>query len=314
MPLIRPLPRRFTGTPPVTTVFTDWRVVWTSSFANSTAACANMEMRSSEGGSDLTGGAGSVISSGWSAGFADTNAFNGNTANFWAHSCADHSGKLPWVGWQFDSPVEIVEIVITARNDGSSGQAPGSGLVQSRSGSDDWVTQWNIPLQTAWTAGQTRTFNKSGDTTPTTTILDAHRYWLLRPFAAYSTNLVVGEWELYETVGGANVATGQSYWANIEQSGFPVTKMFDGSTTGGWAISSNWAALATVDFGVGDERVLEQAGIRGSSTGAIYALRTGSVYFSDNGSTWRFAGALTNFPSTTSTLTKALLTGEYTLT
>lgn len=110
------------------------------------------------------------------------------------------------------------------------------------------------------------------------------RYWrhviLARPYEI--TTADIAEIEFYETVGGANIATGKSYSASEGT----ASAAFDGSTVTQWVpnksnLPGKWI---TVDFGT--PVLPAQVGLRAFST---IGARTGTVYClqaSDDNSNW----------------------------
>jgi hypothetical protein len=77
---------------------------------NSWVALAEIEMRTTAGGTDATG-SGAPIDPGAQAGDID-NLFDGNSSTFWGNA----SGSPVRVGYDFGTPIDIVEVALTTYN------------------------------------------------------------------------------------------------------------------------------------------------------------------------------------------------------
>lgn len=86
-----------------------WRLVLAANNSNSRAALRELEMRVVVAGASVCSG-GTALASGDSSGNVISRAFDGNTATEW-HS---QIGGLAWAGYDFGSPVDIVEMAATA--------------------------------------------------------------------------------------------------------------------------------------------------------------------------------------------------------
>jgi hypothetical protein len=133
---------------------TRWRLLVTGSQANTGAVIAEIEMRGSIGGPDLTSGGTAVASSEYDGTFLAANGFDGNTANAWAST---FTGLPQWLEYQFPSAVTINQVAITSQS-GNQNNCVENGKIQYWDGAawQDWII---ISGSTLWGATETRTFS-----------------------------------------------------------------------------------------------------------------------------------------------------------
>ena len=142
--------------------FNYWRIFCEAGADAAFYAIGEIEMRSQPSGADLTTELQAIagIESATPT-FTKEQAFDGLTIpeNAWA---ADRTANadLLWIGQNFVTAVDIVEIVITARNDEFSSQAPTQFSVQHSADGTNWITSWQETGISAWTIGLSRTFTK----------------------------------------------------------------------------------------------------------------------------------------------------------
>lgn len=134
-----------------------WRLLFTA--IGSTSGYyefAEVEMRSTAGGSDRTGsGLGFAVSStDFDATLVAANAFDNNTATSWCTATSFQSGA--WLQYVFNTAPAIA--AVTLRADTSPQYAPGGFDIQYSDDGVSWTTAWSVTGQTGWTSGQTRTF------------------------------------------------------------------------------------------------------------------------------------------------------------
>lgn len=132
-----------------------WRIQAKAIQAGSNFALAEIQMRIVAGGADQTAPGGAVLSSSDFAGLPKANAVDDNTATHWATLTNQQIDG--WIGYDFGSPIELVEVVLTARNDSSFAQACSIFHV---AGSDDGIAWTDYKRHTAatWTIGASQTF------------------------------------------------------------------------------------------------------------------------------------------------------------
>jgi hypothetical protein len=131
---------------------TQWRIYcYTAQSGGSNIAIAEIQMRASPGGSDeCTGG---TISASYDNGsYPKENAFDNNVSNFWWTASTSQ-----WIQYTFASEKTILEIVITARNDGFYSDSPSAFDIQYHDGSS-WVTVLSKTGITNWTNGESKTY------------------------------------------------------------------------------------------------------------------------------------------------------------
>jgi len=134
-------------------------------------------------------------------------AYDGNANTFWA---ANTAGPGSWLAGNFGSNTELHGVILTARNDAYSYQAPKKFKVQYSDDTSTWYDYWESPEQSAWDAGETRVFWVEAP---------PQNVWRLRftsttsqggdPFVAFN------EVSFRTSPGGSNAATG----------GFPLTSL-----------------------------------------------------------------------------------------
>lgn len=133
-----------------------WRIQAKSVQSGTVFALAEVQMRIVAAGADQCVGGVAAASSVFSGSVA-ANAFDDNLATWWG--TLSGSQVDGWIGYDFGAGVtkEIVEVVLTARNDTSFAQAPSLFHV---AGSDDAVTwiDYKRHTSTAWTTGSSQTF------------------------------------------------------------------------------------------------------------------------------------------------------------
>lgn len=132
-----------------------WRIQAKAVQSGTNFALAEIQMRIVAGGADQTAPGGAVLSSSDFDGLPKANAVDDNPATHWATLTNQQING--WIGYDFGSAIEVVEVVLTARNDTSFGQAASIFHV---AGSDDGVTWIDYKRHTAatWTTGSTQTF------------------------------------------------------------------------------------------------------------------------------------------------------------
>ena len=132
-----------------------WRIQAKAIQSGTNFALAEIQMRIVAGGADQTAPGGAVLSSSDFAGLPKANAVDDNPATHWATLTNQQING--WIGYDFGSAIEVVEVVLTARNDTYFGQAASIFHV---AGSDDGVTWIDYKRHTAatWTTGSTQTF------------------------------------------------------------------------------------------------------------------------------------------------------------
>lgn len=132
-----------------------WRIQAKAIQAGTNFALAEVEFRIVAAGADQTAPGGAALSSSDFAGLPKANAFDNNAATLWATLTNQHIDG--WIGYDFGSAIEVVEVLLKARNNTSFGQACSIFHV---AGSDDGITWIDYKRHTAatWTTGSTQVF------------------------------------------------------------------------------------------------------------------------------------------------------------
>lgn len=132
-----------------------WRInVSANNGSAGNVAIAEMELRASSGGADLTTPY-PTLTSGDESSFPFINALDNNTSTFhqWSGSSLPKYGG---VDFQAETK-DIVEIAITADSTYYA-RCPKDFNIQWSDDGSAWTTAWSVTGQTGWTSGQTRVF------------------------------------------------------------------------------------------------------------------------------------------------------------
>jgi hypothetical protein len=116
--------------------------------------------RATSGGASLNAGGTPIFTSQFASSGDNSAAaaFDGNAATAWA---AANSNGSNGVGLQLAAASPVLEVVITARNDGfGPNGAPIQMRILSSTDNVSWITEWMILTPATWAAGTARTFTK----------------------------------------------------------------------------------------------------------------------------------------------------------
>lgn len=148
-----------TTTPTVASACRYWRIVVTAVDGGSENSFAEMAWRTSAGGANQTGGAGSSLDGSIApfSGQEAAKAYDGSASTWWGTILAG----APWHLYDFSAGVTkaITEVAITARNDASYNRAPKDFLIQRSEDGVGWATTLTVTGSTGWASGETRTFS-----------------------------------------------------------------------------------------------------------------------------------------------------------
>lgn len=145
--------------------FKYWRVFITA--ANSTpvyGSIQELEFRATVGGATLCTGGSPIASSYYTPpDYFPSIAFDGditsvgpNPPECWAASGIE---TQPWLGYVLPAPSAVSQIMVCARHT-TPAQSPKDFTIQASDDGAAWVDQWSVTNQTAWAAGEIRTFNR----------------------------------------------------------------------------------------------------------------------------------------------------------
>jgi hypothetical protein len=132
-----------------------WRINITDSQDHAYVYMPKLKMRDVESGADLCVGGTAQANEDYALGGYDpSKAFDSDPASYW--STQSDAAGAGWIGYAFTSPVEIVEVEMTARNITGTGM-PLAFSVDYWDGSS-WVTKWSTTTPATWSSSETRTF------------------------------------------------------------------------------------------------------------------------------------------------------------
>lgn len=131
---------------------------------------AELEMRATTGGADLTGGE-TASASDERSGFEASLAIDNDSGTSWSPSNDPAFPLYLDVDYGSDGGVEITEVSLTART-GYSSQMVLDFDVQYSEDDVTWTTAWSVSGEAAYTDGETRVFTK-----PVPAAVESHRYW-----------------------------------------------------------------------------------------------------------------------------------------
>jgi len=263
-----------------------WRLYIWKPEVGTVPSIAEMELRSSLGGSDETGsGTASASNESWGAA---ANAFDGVTTNFWAPS-----GIPAWIAYDFGSgnDLDIVEISITARNDAAYKQTPFKFDLEYSDNGSDWTVLYTFRSET-YTQGQTRVFNSADATNLVDIVPGSYRYYRIHVDSTFTDvgGCTVAELDLRESSGGSDVTGSGTSDASSDYSvDYDFPKAFDDDTNTFWSSElisvPHWLSY---DFGAGNEKAIVEIAlrIRGDSYYSAQDITEFRVQVSSDNSTW----------------------------
>lgn len=220
-----------------------WRVYITAINGGTSASIAELEMRESIGGSDVTGSGTATASSQFSGTFVPSRAFDNNTSTAWAS--LDFSTPQ-WLKYDFGSgsAKDIVELAITRRP--QIDQAPVTWTLDYSDDDSTWTTLYRIGGEADWNS-TVRTFSASSYPDVSG---ENQYFWRLRSTAVDGgTCVAMAELRMYTNPLGANECTGGTpYSSSIFEAGGPDYEAFDGVGNDGITAGSYWAGMTTAEW------------------------------------------------------------------
>lgn len=306
-----------------------WRVNVTLCNGRNFVGCAEMEMFTAVGGSDVCSGGTALQSSNFGGGPA-ANAFDNSGSTNWYSG----NGALPeYLGYDFGSgnDKDIVGFSWVPRNDGfANSDAPNTGTLQYSDDGSTWTTRFSFSGQSGWSIAEKRNFYDPAlpiDCTVTTSnaqstlcgdLSNHHRYWRMYVTAVAGKSdgsFGLRELQMREAVGGTDVITGShTVTADSEFGGLPVSNAVDDNT--GTTYASGTGGLphwVKVDFGTG-KNIAEVAWMPRAGSDADQAPIDFTIDYSDDNSSWttKFtAKGLANQDVFSTTLTTLSADGGY---
>jgi hypothetical protein len=147
-----------TTTPTVPNAARFWRIVSIANNGGSNSAIAEIELKTTAGGSDQTGSGTAYSGTAIVTGNDADKAFDNNSTTKWQSTVTAYA----WLAYDFGSGVtkQIVQYSITAPN-ASTTETPKDFLFQRSQDGLGWVTHDTVTNQTGWSAAETRLYLSS---------------------------------------------------------------------------------------------------------------------------------------------------------
>jgi hypothetical protein len=250
-----------------------WRIyIHEKSGAATFSAIAELELRTSIGGADVTGSG--TASANSVTGGAAANAVDNNTGTIWGTS----TGAVPhWWAYDFGSgqDKDIVELSITSRSS-SAGSAPGRFELQYSDDNTNWSTQLFCHVDTSWPISTTYVFNKDG----------SDQYWRVYVTAVGSgDDTAIAELEMFTVSGGADQCTGGT--ASTSNAGTPAANAFNDNPADAWESGAPNALPEWIGYDFGSTKSIVEISITApAASAASLTPTTFSVQQSPNGLSW----------------------------
>jgi hypothetical protein len=252
-----------------------WRIRFTASNNSIDTQAAEVELRTSVSGSDVTG-SGTASSSSNVGGYEPAKAFDNNNSTAW------NSSTLPaTLTYDFGSgnSYDIVEIAIKIRSD-FAGNSPNAWWVEYSDDNTVWYSSWRVTGQTGWSTSEQRTF---AYTSPGGA---AHRYWRTAITAVNGGSVMqISDLEYRTTAGGSDVTGSGTASATSTNIGHNASDAFDGDPATSWEANSGSVSLK-YDFGSGQDKNVAEVAIVGGQASATVSPKDFTIEYSDDNSTW----------------------------
>ena len=129
-----------------------WRVRTTTVDGGTVFGVAELEFRLTNGGADQATGGKAFANRSFDTGFIPPKAVDNDASTKWASKTT-----TGWIGYRWSGAKDIIEIAVTARNDGFHNQAPKNFVIEYWDGSA-YQTAYTSGTETGWTSGETRVF------------------------------------------------------------------------------------------------------------------------------------------------------------
>lgn len=283
-----------------------WRLKITATQGGiSTTSCGELELRTSQGGSDVTGSGTAIASTVYGGGLEADKAFDNNQATCWV--CGFGAGMPQYIGYDFGAgnDVQIMEVGYKRRDDSFGiSESMSTGTVDYSDDGSSWTTAWSIPAQAPFASGENRLFAHPSypvDCTVTTSNAQtvasgepntSHQYWRVKTTETQNPTVTAcsfGELEFRATPGGADQANGGTA-INSTTLGAPYTASagFDNNVSTWWVSGGGTSRPEWLGYNFGTPVEVAEVVIkaRNDGFGAAETLKNGTVDWSDDGSTW----------------------------
>lgn len=255
---------------------------------------AEIEMRESVGGADVTGSGTATADSQFSGSFTPSMAFanDGNTTT-WVSTVTTHPH---WIAYDFGVGITkaIVEVAIMPRSSFTN-QGPGAFKIQSSDDGTTWTDEWWVAYPGGTNGhGYADTVFKSFtkpvvEQAPTA---NRHRYWRLGITGSNGTGFVAAEnVEFHVLVGGNDETEGGTASSTSNFAGLPPANAFDGMSPGNTSVWANnnvgFPENLIYDFGAANPKMIGEIAYYPRTGFESTQSPTGfTIDYSDNGSAW----------------------------
>lgn len=263
-----------------------WRIIFLEYYSNiNGSGLAEVELRDTVGGSDLTGSGTPTASTSY-PGTSPGNLVDNNNATHWADAFGLNVGS--W--WKYDfgagNSYDIKQVLMRARNDSYYGCAPARSLIQSSDDNTNWTNEALITGLT-WTQGSTNTVTLSDYPIPEVTGYGSYRYYRIYVISvALISYVTMNKIKLLDVPGGTDLIGGGTPSADSEAGSNTADKAIDANDNTFWQSNSNppphWWKY---DFGAPTE--IQQVYIKAINRDDYYTAGE-EFYFqgSNDNSTW----------------------------
>jgi hypothetical protein len=231
-----------------------WRVRALSTWSTYGFSIAEMEMRTSVGGTDqCSGGTASALSY-FDGTTTPANGFDNSNSTIYNQGGSPKTDS-EYLSYDFGSGVTkaIVEIAWRTRTGGNSFFAPRTGIVESSTDGINWLARWTFSLvcvtDDAWLISTAPASKPVGGST--------FRIWGIKATSVQSgSNFGLREAELRATVGGSDMCSGGAGMAQapFDSSNLP-SYVFD-NTSAEYGSSASLPSIVAYDFGYGNEKAV----------------------------------------------------------
>jgi hypothetical protein len=254
-----------------------WRLFITTSISNFDSQAAEIELRETASGSDVTG-SGTASANSTEGGWPASNAFDNNNSTAW--NSAGFAGVPVWIAYDFGSgnDKDIVEFTLRVRSD-YAGNAPKDFSLQYSDDGVTWYSKISPASQTGWSTGEVRTFTYAAPS-------NSHRYWriFMTEANAAATSFQICKMELRGSAGGSDITGSGTATASSTRFDSSPDNPFDSDGTTYWDSNTAGGHWLKYDFGsaqtVAEVAIIFSTNYTGSSPPGF------QIQSSDDDTTW----------------------------
>lgn len=253
-----------------------WRInVTANAGSGASTSFAEVEMRTSVGGADVTG-SGTASGGGGFTGSTPANAFDNNSSTLYAPS-----GSSGWLKYDFGVNKDIVEIAISHGGGAGITTMPQTFTIQYSDDDSSWTTLGSTINAYGWIDNATRVF-------PETPVSGYHRYWRINATTSTGTRTNLAEMEFAATAAGADQCTGgKPYKALNAGSSAPYTDSSAPNLTDNSTATEDGQVATTCVFGYifPNPVAVQEVRLTGSAN-TTRDPQNFTIQSSDDGSSW----------------------------